>query len=162
MSSDLFAVLGIQNTEKYRTVWILAHQTSLLCHHRPMGFINASFKTTTQTPSPTIGSQMLAVMKDSRLPEGYKCIQFSKKKKRRTKNMFLFFTGSKKSHTFYHHFLYAFTCTSYFKLILCFIYLLISKKLQFLECLMWHARLFFGHFCSLWLCVSFWFCIHWI
>lgn len=38
---------------EYRPDQILSHQTSSHCHLRPMGFISASFKTTTLIPTPT-------------------------------------------------------------------------------------------------------------
>lgn len=43
----------------------LSHQTPYYCHCRPMGFISASFKTTTLIPTPTLESLMLSVEEET-------------------------------------------------------------------------------------------------
>lgn len=52
---------------KHKLDHILSHQTSSHCHRRPMGFISASFKTTTLIPTPTLQSQMLSMEEETAL-----------------------------------------------------------------------------------------------
>lgn len=55
-----------QKTE-HKLNHILSHQTSSHCHYGPMGFISASFKTTTLIPTPTLYSRMISMEEETQL-----------------------------------------------------------------------------------------------